>query len=203
MERPRLGTMLVKAKLLTEDQLKKAIEFQKTVGGKLGAIIVKLGYVSDDTLTSFLAKQQELPIVDMTNLVLPWNLVKRVPKALIEKHHVIPVAFKDGVLTLAVSDPFDYEAVEEIQLATNYRVEIKLASRDQINKAITDVLYTAPEAQAEKATPLDDLIKGLEDAEKKAGGFTPMQMQKALITLLMEKGVFTQKELLERAKRIK
>jgi type IV pilus assembly protein PilB len=194
--------MLVKAKLLTDDQLKRAIDFQKTVGGKLGAIIVKLGYVSDEVLTNFVAKQQGLPIVDLSNLVLPWNLVKRVPKALIEKHHVIPVSFKDTVLTLAVSDPYDYEAIEEIQLATNYRMEINLASREQINKAISDVLYTAPEAQAEKAAPADELAKSLEEGEKKAG-VTPLQMQKALITLLVEKGVITQKDLLERAKHLK
>jgi type IV pilus assembly protein PilB len=207
MERPRLGTMLVKAKLLTDDQLKKAVDFQKTVGGKLGAIIVKLGFVSDDVLTAFLGKQQQLPIVDLTNLVLPWNLVKRVPKALIEKHHLIPVAFKDGVLTLAVSDPFDYEAIEEIQLATNYRMEIQLATRESINKAINDVLYAGPEAQSERAIPLDDVLRGLEEVDKKGShGGVPMtsaQLQKALIALLIEKGIVSQKELFDRARHVK
>ncbi len=205
MERPRLGSMLVKAKLLTEDQLKKAMEFQKTVGGKLGAIIVKLGFVSDDVLTNFLAKQQDLPIVDLSNLVLPWNLVKRVPKALIEKHHVIPVAYKDNILTLAVSDPFDYEALEEIQLATNYRIEMHLASRESVNKAITDVLYTGPGSQSEKAISVDDLMKGLYEADKKAGktALSPTQIQKAIVSLLVEKGILTQKELQERARQMK
>jgi type IV pilus assembly protein PilB len=207
MERPRLGTMLVKAKLLTDDQLKKAIDFQKTVGGKLGAIIVKLGFVSDDVLTSFLAKQQQLPIVDLSKLVLPFNLVKRVPKSLIEKHHVIPVAFKDGVLTLAVTDPFDYEAIEEIQLATNYRIEIHLATRESVNKAISDVLYAGPETQSERAIPLEDVLKGLDEIDKKGthGGapMTSAQLQKALVALLIEKGVVSQKELFDRARQMK
>jgi len=197
--------MLVKARLLTEEQLKKAVEFQKTVGGKLGAIVVKLGFVSDEALTAFIAKQQDLPIVDLSRLVIPWNLVKRVPKALIEKHHVIPTAFKDNVLTLAVSDPYDYEAIEEIQLATNYRIEINLASRESINKAITDVLYAGPETQSERAIPVDDLMKGLYEGDKKSGdsSVSPLQIQKALVALLLEKGILTQKELLERARKMK
>ncbi len=205
MERPRLGSMLVKAKLLTEDQLKKSMDFQKTVGGKLGAVVVKLGFVSDEVLTSFLARQQGLPIVDLSKLVLPWNLVKRVPKALIEKHHVIPIAYKDNALTLAVSDPFDYEAVEEIQFATNYRIDIQLASRESINKAITDVLYAGPETQSERAIPVDELVKGIDGSGKKGEGASipPDKLQKALISLLVEKGILTQKELQDRARKVK
>lgn len=204
MDRLKLGTMLVEAKLLTDEQQKKAVEFQKAVGGKLGAIIVKLGYVSDDVMTDFLAKQQGLPIVDLSELVLPWNLVKRVPKALIEKHQVFPIAFKDGVLTLAVTDPFDYEAIEEIQLATNYRIEMHLASREQLKKAIADVLYRQPPEEPEKSK--EDILKDLEEGERKGGGggaVSVSRLQKALVAILVEKKVITEKELMDRARQMK
>jgi type IV pilus assembly protein PilB len=203
MERPRLGSMLVKAKLITEDQLKKAIEFQKTVGGKLGAIIVKLGYVNDEVLINFLAKQQGLPLTNLSEQVVPWNLVKRVPKSLIEKHHVLPIAYKDGVLTLAVSDPFDYEAIEEIQLATNCRIEVYLASRDQLNKAISDVLYAGPAGMADKAVPLEEMLKSLEEERDGEAGLSAAKLQKAVIALLVDKGVITFKELFEKARQFK
>lgn len=199
MDRLKLGRMLTEAKLLTEEQLKKAVEFQKEVGGKLGAIIVKLGFVSDEVLTGFLAKQQGLPIVNLTELVLPWNLVKRVPRSLIEKHQVLPIAFKDGVLTLAISDPFDYDAIEEIQLATNYRIEIHLASREQIKKAISDVLYQEPEKTKE------EILKDLEEGDRKAGApaLSVARIQKALVALLVEKKVITERELHDKARQMK
>jgi type IV pilus assembly protein PilB len=203
MERPRLGNMLVKAKLLSEDQFKKALDFQKTVGGKFGAILVKLGFVTDEALTNFLAQQQGLQIANLANLVIPWNLVKRVPKSLIEKHHVIPIGYKDGILTLAVSDPFDYEAIEEIQLATNSRIEVHLASREQINKAISDALYSGVAMDSE--TAVEEVLKSLEEADKKAGpvGATDARLVKVLFSILMDKGIITQKELLDKAKQIK
>lgn len=199
MDRLKLGRMLTEAKLLTQDQLKKAVEFQKEVGGKLGAIIVKLGFVSDETLTNFLARQQGLPIVNLTELVLPWNLVKRVPRALIEKHQVLPIAFKDGVLTLAISDPFDYEAIEEIQLATNYRIEIHLASREQIKKAISDVLHQEPDKTKE------EILKDLEEGDRKSSVAPPplAQVHKALVALLVEKQIITEKELHDKVRQMK
>src|SRR5262252_1777877 len=187
-ERVQLGQMLVESNLLTREQLKMAMDFQKSVGGKLGAIIVKLGFIEDQTLTNFIARQQGIPVVNLDELVVPENLIRKIPKKLIEKHHVVPTRHHDGVLTVATSDPFDYEALEEVQLAVDQRVEMVLAPRSQILRTIHEVLYrepTSPVREKTKDQLLKDLDAGAEKVSKEA-------MHDALIPLLIAKGVITQ-----------
>ena len=175
-----------------------SMDFQKSVGGKLGAIIVKLGFIEDQTLTNFIARQQGIPVVNLDELVVPENLVKKIPKKLIEKHHVVPTRHHDGVLTVATSDPFDYEALEEIQLAVDQRVEMVLAPRSQILRTIHDVLYREPEAPVVKEKSKDQLLKDLDAGDK----VSHESLHDALIPLLIAKGVITKEELIREAKKL-
>jgi type IV pilus assembly protein PilB len=197
-EKVQLGEMLVESNLLSREQLKMAMDFQKSVGGKLGAIIVKLGFIEDQTLTNFIARQQGFPVVNLDELVVPETLVRRLPKKLIEKHHVVPIRFHDGVLTIATSDPFDYEAIEEIQLAIDQRVEMVLAPRSQILRTIHDVLYREPAPAPVREKSKDQLLKDLESGEK----VSREALHDALIPLLIAKGVITQDELVRKAKEL-
>ncbi len=199
-ERIQLGQMLVESGLLTVEQLKMAMDFQKSVGGKLGAIIVKLGFIEDMTLTNFIARQQGLPVVNLEELVLPENLVKRIPRKLIEKHHVLPIRYHDGVLTIATSDPFDYEAIEELQLAVDSRIEMNLAPRSQILRSIQEIFYSEEAAAQVKEKSKDQLLRELEGegAERPS----PEMMQEALMQLLIDKGIVTEEELLQKAREI-
>jgi len=200
LEKVRLGKMLVESNLLTEEQLKMAMDFQKSVGGKLGAIIVKLGFIEDQTLTNFIARQQGFPVVNLDELVLPENLVKRIPRKLIEKHHVVPIRYHDGVLTIATSDPFDYEAIEEIQLAVDSRVEIQVASRSQILRSIHDIFYKEDTSPSVKEKSKDQLLKELEGGAHER--FTPAQLHEALVPLLIQKGIITEEELVRKAREL-
>jgi len=197
-DRSRLGRMLVEANLLTPEQIKMAVDFQKAVGGKLGAIIVKLGFIEDQTLTHFIARQQGIPVVNLAELVIPENLVKRIPRKLIEKHHVVPIHYHDGVLTVATSDPFDYEAIEEIQLAVDSRIEMNLAPRSQILRCIQE-FFAREEAPAPvKEKTREQLLRDLEGprAEKPSAE----KLREALIPLLIEKGLITEAELVRKAR---
>ncbi len=185
MEKAKLGQLLLKSNLLSDAQLKKAIDMQKVLGGKLGSIIVKLGFISDDDLTKFLAKQERLPIADLSNLVIPKDLVKRVPKEVIEKHQVVPIHYKNGVLSLAMSDPTDFEAIEEVQFIANCRVEVAMASRAHLTRVISELFYES-KAQEKGAKDAGDESKTVEIDEA---------MEKALIPLLVEKGIITYEEL--------
>ena len=195
-----LGKMLTNAKLITEEQLKMAIDFQQSVGGKLGAIIVKLGFIEDSALTKFIAKQQGMTVVDLDELVLPENLVKRVPKKMIEKHHVIPIRFHDGILTIATSDPFDYEAVEELQLVVDSRIEMQLASRTQILRAIRNLFDPDSDYRGVEEKTKEQLLKDLEAGE--ANKMSPAKLQAALIPLLIDKGVISESELNQKARKL-
>ncbi len=199
----RLGRMLVDAKKITEEQLKMAMDFQKAVGGKLGAIIVKLGFIEDMTLTNFIAKKQGLRVVNLDDIVLPENLVKRVPRKLIEDHHVLPVGYKDGMLSIATSDPYDYEAIEALQLAQDARIEIQLAPRSQILKWINQLFYaeeTGKHPAVEKSK--EELLKELEGDKPHLEKVSRSLLHEALIPLLIEKGVFTEDELIRKARQL-
>jgi type II secretory ATPase GspE/PulE/Tfp pilus assembly ATPase PilB-like protein len=199
-EKLRLGNMLVESSLLTEEQLRMAMDFQKTVGGKLGAIIVKLGFIEDQTLTNFIARQQGIPVVNLDEIVLPENLVRKIPRKLIEKHHILPIRFHDGVLTVVTSDPFDYEAIEEVQLAADHRIEMQLAPRTQILRSMHEIFTRIDTAPPVKEKSKEELLKDLEEggSEKLA----PAQVQEALVKLLIQKGVITEAELVRKAREL-
>jgi type IV pilus assembly protein PilB len=199
-EKVQLGQMLEESGLVSPEQLKMAMDFQKSVGGKLGAIIVKLGFIEDATLTNFIARQQGIPVVNLEELVVPENLFKRIPRKLIDKHHVVPIRFHDGVLTVATSDPYDYEAMEEIQLAVDQRVDLVLAARSQITRAITELSTRAATPPPVREKSKDQLLKDLD-----SGTDTKMSkeaLHNALVPLLISKGIITQDELVRKAKEI-
>jgi type IV pilus assembly protein PilB len=195
----RLGKMLVESKMLTEEQLKMAMDFQTSVGGKLGAIVVKLGFIEDHTLTAFIARQQGMPVVNLDEIVLPENLVKKLPKKLIEHHHVLPIRYHDGVLTVVTSDPYDYEAIEEIQLSVDCRVEVQLAARSQILRSISEVFARMEAGGTVKEKSREQILKDLDHSPVK---MPKEKLLEALIPLLVAKGVITEDELARKAREL-
>ncbi len=206
----RLGEMLVKDKLITDAQLAKAQEFQKAVGGTLSQILVKLGFVTDEKLTEFIAKKQNLHIADLDNMFLPENLIKRVPRKLVEEEQVVPIAFKDGVLTIASSDPTDLEAIEKIAFATGFKVEMQLASRAAITRALSRAFYQAedkpkPVGAKSKEELLKDLTQSFsvsKPAKVSADEVSSPDLSRALIPLLIEKGIITEEDLRRKAREL-
>ena len=149
-ERIKLGEMLLKKKLITKEQLDTAIEYQKSLGGKIGSIIVKLGYITDEALTREIARHYNMEVTDLANMILPVNLLKAVPRDIIEKHHLIPIHQTNKVLTVCMSDPTDYEALDELQFVSGKKIETTLATRDSIKRAIAEFLDNAErEAEAQ------------------------------------------------------
>ncbi len=200
-ERIQLGHMLVESNLLTAEQLKMAMDFQRSVGGKLGAIIVKLGFIEDQTLTNFIARQQGLMVVNLDELIIPESLVKKIPRKLVEQHHMLPIAQHGDVLTIATSDPFDYEAIEDIQLAVDSRIEMQLAPRSQILRTIQELLYKDKSARPVKEKSKEQLLRELEEgrpAEPEKVG--KAQLLEALVPLLIQKGIISQEELARKAR---
>jgi type IV pilus assembly protein PilB len=139
-ERLKLGELLLKKKLVSKEQLNTAIEYQKSLGGKIGNIVVKLGFISDEQLTRELAHHYGMEVTDLANQILPVDLLKAVPRQIIEKHELIPVHSTLQVVTVAMSDPTDYEALDELQFATGKKIETTIATRDSIKRAIAEFL---------------------------------------------------------------
>jgi hypothetical protein len=196
VDRANIGQRLVRAGLLSDAQLERADAMRRQVGGNLGAIIVKLGFVSDGNLTQFISEQEHLPVVDLTARVIPKSLVMRIPRDVLERHQVIPVTLDNQTLTLAMADPTDYDAIEEIQFLTNCRVNVALASQQSIIRALNE-MHVAEERSRE------ELTRELERGSHPSVPFevTP-GLERALIPLLVEKGIITESELRQKAREL-
>ncbi|MEK6681086.1 MAG: type IV-A pilus assembly ATPase PilB [Nitrospirota bacterium] len=144
----KLGDMLVNAKLINEEQLKKALSTQQKEGGKLGSILVKLGYVTEDKLLNLLSHQFGIPAVNLSTQEVDLNLIKMLPAEVAQKYQVIPVARKGATLTIAMVDPSDVFAIDDIKFMTGYDVQPVLSTEGSIRSAInkyydtTDALQT-------------------------------------------------------------
>jgi len=132
----RLGELLVKANLITEEQLKKALQEQDSSGGKLGTNLVKLGYVTEDDITSFLSKQYGVPSINLSHFEIDPAVIKLVPAEVAQKHQVIPINRTGSVLTVAMSDPSNIFAIDDIKFMTGFKVETVVASETSIKNAI-------------------------------------------------------------------
>jgi type II secretory ATPase GspE/PulE/Tfp pilus assembly ATPase PilB-like protein len=210
-DKARLGRLLVESNLVTEEQLRMATDFQRSVGGNLGAIVVKLGFIEDHRLIQFIAKDQGLSVITLDDIVLPHNLVRRLPRKLIEKHQVLPIHYKDNILTVATADPYDYEAIEEIQLAQDSKIEINLAPRSAIQKCITELFHVTPapmpvtdreEAQAEAAAAAAAHHDVPITTHRHLPKVSKLYLHEALIPLLIQKGVISEEELIRKAREI-
>jgi len=132
----RLGELLVKRNFITPDQLKKAIDEQKFKGGRLESILVKLGFVKEDDLLSFLSAQYRVPSVKLSKIEINPNVIKLVPASKAKNYLMIPVQRVGPKLTLAMADPSNIIAIDEIKFMTSFNVEPVVASETEIVEAI-------------------------------------------------------------------
>jgi len=132
----KLGELLVKAGLVTAEQLEDAIKVQSEEGGRLGATLIKLGHVGEDEITQFLSKQYGVPAINLANLQIDTAVVKLVPSDVARKYQVLPISRQGATLTLAMTDPTNVFAMDDIKFMTGYNVEPVVASEIAITEAL-------------------------------------------------------------------
>jgi type IV pilus assembly protein PilB len=132
----RVGELLVRKNYITVEQLKKAIDEQKFKGGRLESTLVRLGYIKEDDLLSFLSAQYRVPSVKLSKIEINPNVIKLVPSSTVKKHFIIPVNRVGPKLTLAMSDPSNIPVIDEIKFMTGFNVEPVVASEAEIVDAI-------------------------------------------------------------------
>ncbi|MHC1696726.1 MAG: type IV-A pilus assembly ATPase PilB [Geobacteraceae bacterium] len=156
MQPSRLGELLVRSNLITRDQLQRALEEQKHSGGqlRLGAILVKEGYISESELTAFLSKQYSVPSINLAEFEIEPAVVKLLPVEVVQKYQAIPVNRSGSTLILAMSDPSNIFAIDDIKFMTGYNVEVVVASDTGIKSAI-DKYYDQSASLADMMSDLD------------------------------------------------
>ncbi len=132
----RLGAMLVSSGLITDDQLKKALSTQKTEGGRLGSILVKLGFVQEDKLMTFLSKQYGVPYVDLSKFQINPAVIKHIPSDVAQKYRIMPINRSGATITIAMVDPSNIFAIDDIKFMTGYNVEAVVATEGAIVETI-------------------------------------------------------------------
>ncbi|MBM4338096.1 MAG: type IV-A pilus assembly ATPase PilB [Deltaproteobacteria bacterium] len=132
----RLGDLLIKRNFITPDQLKKAQEEQKLKGGRLESNLVRLGYIKEDELLSFLSAQYRVPSVKLSKIEINPNVIKLIPSSITKKYFIIPINRMGPKLTLAMADPSNIVVIDEIKFMTGFNVEPVVASETEIVDAI-------------------------------------------------------------------
>jgi type IV pilus assembly protein PilB len=145
---PRIGDLLLKEGLITQDQLNKALQEQRHNGTRVGYNLVKLGYVKETDLTRMLARQHKMPAVDLTKFQVDPRIAKLIPAELAIKHSVLPLKRDGRTLTVAMSDPATMSVLDDIKFITRLDIFPVIAGEFTLRNAITK-FYESGEAQME------------------------------------------------------
>jgi type IV pilus assembly protein PilB len=132
----RIGELLLKEKRITPEQLQEALTYQKANGGKLGYNLVKLGYVKDEEITALLSKQYGVPSINLTQFEIDPAVIKLVPAETVQKYQIVPLSRSGATLTIAMTDPTNVFAMDDIKFMTGYNVEPVVASETAVVDAI-------------------------------------------------------------------
>src|SRR5690349_23844601 len=158
----RHGEILVKESLITQDQLQKALEFQRANGGKLGSCLTKMGFITDDDITGVLSRQYGVPSINLKFYEIDPNVIKLIPQDTALRYQVIPLSRVGSVLTIAMTDPTNVFAMDDIKFMTGFNVEPVVASESAVADAISR-FYGATSTNGEE---LSNLMKDLAEEDQ-------------------------------------
>ncbi len=132
----QIGQLLVKGNLITSDQLDSARDHQKKHGGRLDSILINLGYVQDEDITSILSKQYGVPSINLSFFEIDQATIKLISPDVAQKYLVVPLSRVVSTLTVATADPTNVFAMDDIKFMTGFNVEPVVASESSITEAI-------------------------------------------------------------------
>jgi type IV pilus assembly protein PilB len=155
MSTNRLGELLVRNKLINEGQLAKALQEQKSGGGRLGASLIKLGFIKEEELSAFLSRQYGVPSINLGEFDIDPSIIKLIPVEVVQKYQILPVNRAGSTLIIAMSDPSNIFAIDDVKFMTGYNVEVVVAPETSIKLAV-DKYY-------DQSASLADVMDSLED----------------------------------------
>ncbi len=155
MSASRLGELLVRNQLISDDQLAQAIAEQKKEGIRLGAALVKLGYVQEHDLASFLSKHYGVPSINLAEFDVDPAVVSLIPAEVAQKYQLVPINRAGATLIVAMADPSNIFAIDDIKFMTGFNVEVVVAAEAAIKDAI-DKYYDQSSSMAEALEGLED-----------------------------------------------
>ncbi|MCG2813270.1 MAG: Flp pilus assembly complex ATPase component TadA, partial [Thermodesulfovibrionales bacterium] len=166
----KLGQILINSGIITEAQLNEALTIQKKFGGRLGTNLVKLGHLTEDKLVTFLSKQYGMSAIDLAEYKIDSSVLKLITADMAKKYMIMPLTRTGATLTVAMADPSNVFAVDDIKFMTGYNVEVVIATESALINAITTYYggkgAAQPQAQAaQKAMKLEAKDYTLSDTD--------------------------------------
>jgi type IV pilus assembly protein PilB len=152
----RLGDALIHEGLINEEQLQQALALQKKSGKRLGAVLVEMHLVTEQDIVQILSKQLRIPFIDLSNYLIDPVIAKLVPEHIAKRHMLIPINKVGNKLTVAMVDPLNIIAIDDIQLMSGLMVKPVVATHTDINKALQDA-YGAVAQQDKLMDDLEDI----------------------------------------------
>jgi len=135
-KRKRLGEILKSSALITDQQLQKALEFQESEGGLIGEILIKLGFVGEIDIVQALTMQYGFPYIPVENYELNQEMIKVIPETLAREHGIVPIDVMGDILTIAMSNPLNDKAIEDVETLTKKKVQVFIGTMTGISGAL-------------------------------------------------------------------
>jgi type IV pilus assembly protein PilB len=172
----RLGELLVREKLISLAQLRKAQDEQQRSGNNLGYTLQKLGFISDSEITNFLSQQYRVPTISLEEYEIDAEILKLVSREQCEKHRVLPVSRAGGSLVVAMADPTNLNAIDDLKFLTGYNIDPVIASETAIASAVERYYNAGPS--------YEEVMAGFEETEIELAGddegeLNVMELEKA------------------------
>ena len=207
-----IGREFVEAGLVTEEQLAEAVKAHQEIGGALPRILVKLRLAKEDDLLAYVAKREGLEVAKSEDVTVDKEIMAKLPRDLVEKHELVPLSHTATDLKLALPDPSDLPAIEEVRFLTGLEVQVTLVSSRDALRAIGSHYSAdgAPVARHRHKRDVRDIAREVGGMGTAAGtsraiaeiDTSPAKLIRALAALLVDKRVITADELRDRVRRL-
>ncbi|AFM25786.1 type IV-A pilus assembly ATPase PilB [Desulfomonile tiedjei] len=158
----RIGEMLLRAGIIDEEKLERATDYQRNQGGKIYSALIKLDLVDEDDVVEFLSRQLGLPTVSLDEIDVDTDAVKLIAAEKAQKYMAIPYSQVNSTLYVAMADPTDLNAIDDIKFMTNMSIEVSIATESQIKKSL-DAFYDA-------GLQTENVLEGFDDEDLEAVG---------------------------------
>jgi len=196
----RLGDLLVKEKVITPEQLDQALKVQKESNSRLGSVLVKLGFLSDEDVTNFLSRQYGVPAINLAYFEIDPSVVKLIPQETAKRYQILPLSRVGASLTIAMVDPTNVFAMDDIKFMTGFNIEPVVASESAILEGIEKayggsheedlekVMASVSEFDADVELQAEEEEMGMEQLEKAADEAPIVKLVNLILTDAVKRG---------------
>ena len=175
----RLGDLLVKEKVISQQQLEQALRSQRESNCRLGSALVKLGFLSEEDVTNFLSRQYGVPAINLSYFEIDQAVVKLVPYETAKRYQILPLSRVGASLTIAMVDPTNVFAMDDIKFMTGFNIEPVVASETAIIDGIEKAYNSADEEKLEEVMASLDIGEADVELQEEEGEIDLAEVQAA------------------------